>query len=546
MNEKLNEALNEISDKYLEEAAKPKKKRGFYWLGAVAAVLVIAILAGILGNFPRLPNEPTPPVLQNPTDGGIRPGKPVPMDPTMPSNPQITNPPPFEDPTEPPAPPDIQAPTDPEYPEPPMDPTDPVGGTPPAFNPGYPGIGLLAAPRYPKMEKYPQGETGDYAAWRDSQKEQYDQPAGYADSLNRFFADSVQLFLQGEGNQAYSPVNVYMAMAMLAECAECNSRQQILELFGAESIEALRQQASYVWNAHYCDDGLTTLLMANSLWLEDAYTFRQTTVDTLASDYYASSYHGDLGTEEMNERLRQWLNANTGDLLTEQSQNIKLDPETVMALASTIYFSTKWEDGFWGGNTKPAVFHNPNGDQTIWFMNSYFGGEQYFRADNFGAMSLDMYGNNKMWLILPDAGSTTGDLLESGDFVTMLQNPSAWNDKGLYDVYLSLPKFDVADQTDLVKGMQKLGITDIFDRNKANLSGLVADAAPYVGKIDHAVRVAVDEEGCVAAAYTVIQAPGSAMPVDYEDIYFTLDRPFIFVITSRDGLPLFAGTVAEP
>ena len=529
MNEKLNEALNEISDKHLEEAAKPRKKRSFYWLGAVAAILVIAILAGILGNFPRLPNKPTPPVLQNPTDGGIRPGKPVPMDPTMPSNPQITNPPPLEDPT-----------------EPPMDPTDPTEGTPPSFNPNSPSIGLLASPRYPKMEKYPQSETGDYAAWRESQKEQYDQPAGYAESLNRFFADSIQLFLQGEGNQAYSPVNVYMAMAMLAECAEGNSRQQILDLFGADSIEALRQQASYVWNAHYCDDGLTTLLMANSLWLDDAYSFRQVTVDRLASDYYASTYHGNLGTEEMNQCLRQWLNANTGDLLTEQSQNIKLDPETVMALASTIYFSTKWEDGFWDGNTKPAVFHNPNGDQTIWFMNRCCGGKQYFRADNFGAMSLNMEGNNQMWLILPDAGSTTDDLLESGDFVTMLQNPSAWNDKGLYDVYLSLPKFDVADQTDLVKGMQKLGITDVFDRNKANLSGLVADAAPYVGKIDHAVRVAVDEEGCIAAAYTVIQAPESAMPVDYEDIYFTLDRPFIFVITSRDGLPLFAGTVAEP
>ena len=49
MNEKLNEALNEISDKYLEEAAKPKKKRGFYWLGAVAAILAVAILAGVFG-----------------------------------------------------------------------------------------------------------------------------------------------------------------------------------------------------------------------------------------------------------------------------------------------------------------------------------------------------------------------------------------------------------------------------------------------------------------------------------------------------------------
>lgn len=531
MNEKLNEVLEQIDDTYLEEAAKNKTRKSFYWFGAVAAILVIAILAGIFGNLSRIPDSTEPPILQEQT-------KPTgestdPIEPTQaPTVPPMTDPPATTPPTT--DPPETQLPT------------MPTEAESPEFDPGNPSIGLLAAPRYPKMEKYPQGENESYNAWWESQMEQYDQPRGYADSLDTFFADSIALLLQGEGNQVYSPVNVYMALAMLAECAEGNSRQQILELFGAESIEALRQQASYVWNAHYCDDGLTTLLMANSLWLDDAYSFRQVTVDTLASDYYASTYHGNLGTEEMNQCLRQWLNTNTGDLLTEQSQNTKLEPDTVLALASTIYFSAQWEGRFWDGNTKPAVFHNPNGDQTVWFMNRYFGGEQYFRADNFGAMSLDMCGNNKMWLILPDAGSTTDDLLESGDFVTMLQNPSAWNDKGLYDVYLSLPKFDVADQTDLVKGMQKLGITDVFDRNKANLSGLVADAAPYVGKIDHAVRVAVDEEGCVAAAYTVIQAPDSGMPKEYEDIYFTLDRPFIFVITSRDGLPLFAGTVAEP
>lgn len=556
MNEKLNEALEQIRDEYVEEAAKPRKKRSFYWLGAVAAILVVAILAGILGNFPRLPNEPAPPVLQKPTDSSTRPPKPGATDPNVPSNPQITDPPPLESPPEPPTSPDIQephdptdpaAPTDPESPEPPMDPTDPVGGTPPAFDPGNPSIGLLAAPHYPKMEKYPQGDNGSYSAWWESQKEQYDQPRGYADSLDRFFADSIRLFLQGEGNQAYSPVNVYMAMAMLAECTDGSSRQQILDLFGADSIESLRQQASYVWNAHYCDDGLTTLLMANSLWLDDAYTFRQVTVDRLASDYYASTYHGDLGTEEMNQCLRQWLNANTGDLLTEQSQNTKLEPDTVLALASTIYFSAQWEERFWDENTKNATFRSPAGDQIVPFMNRTFGGRQYFWGDNFGAMSLDMCGNNKMWLILPDEGSTTDDLLESGDFVTMLQNPSAWNDTGLYDVHLSLPKFDVADQTDLVEGMQKLGITEACDPKKADFSALVTNSDAYVDKIDHAVRVAVNENGCTAAAYTVILVPpGSAPPKELEEIPFTLDRPFIFVITSRDGLPLFAGTVAEP
>ena len=48
------------------------------------------------------------------------------------------------------------------------------------------------------------------------------------------------MFLGGkEGeNAAYSPVNVYMALAMLAELTDGASRQQILDLLGSDSLEA--------------------------------------------------------------------------------------------------------------------------------------------------------------------------------------------------------------------------------------------------------------------------------------------------------------------
>ena len=61
----------------------------------------------------------------------------------------------------------------------------------------------------------------------------------------------------------------------------------------------------------------------------------------------------------------------------------------------------------------------------------------------------------------------------------------------------------------------------------------------------HAVRVAIDEEGVTAAAYTVMMAAGAAMPPE-EEIDFRLDRPFLFVITSPDNLPMFVGVVNDP
>ena len=67
----------------------------------------------------------------------------------------------------------------------------------------------------------------------------------------------------------------------------------------------------------------------------------------------------------------------------------------------------------------------------------------------------------------------------------------------------------------------------------------------YVSQARHAARVVIDEEGVTAAAYTVMAASGSSMPPD-EEIDFVLDRPFLFVLTGTDGVPLFVGVVNQP
>lgn len=295
---KNNETLHalEYIDADLIEAAEaaPKKRPARpYWFAAIAAILVLAIGLGILFGGSGAPTIPTdPPQLGSiPTTG-----------PYIPTNPPLSY--------------------------------------------------LLAEPVYPLMAAFPKEDdyanlkdfNQAYTAWKNSQQQQYDQPQGYADSLRNFFHSSIAQFLQGDGNTAYSPVNVYMAMAMLAETTGGNSRQQILDLFGLDSLAELRKQARHVWNAHYCADGQTDLLLGNALWLDDAYSFKKDAADLLAKYYYASSFHGDLGTEGMNELLRSWLNKNTGGLMKDQAENVELSPYAAFALTSTVYFTAAWED----------------------------------------------------------------------------------------------------------------------------------------------------------------------------------------------------------
>ena len=84
------------------------------------------------------------------------------------------------------------------------------------------------------MAAYPdEAELGDdydalmdaFEAWQADIDRQSDQPAGYADGLEPYLCESARTFLSGTGdeNRAYSPLNVYMALAMLAETAEPRS-----------------------------------------------------------------------------------------------------------------------------------------------------------------------------------------------------------------------------------------------------------------------------------------------------------------------------------
>ena len=67
----------------------------------------------------------------------------------------------------------------------------------------------------------------------------------------------------------------------------------------------------------------------------------------------------------------------------------------------------------------------------------------------------------------------------------------------------------------------------------------------YTSFYQHQSRVTIDEDGCTAVAYTVLLTDGAAPPPE-DEVDFVADRPFLFVISYEDDLPLFAGVVNQP
>lgn len=372
----------------------------------------------------------------------------------------------------------------------------------------------------------------------------YGEVNGYMDGLSQFWAASMRQILSGsDGNQAFSPANLYMALSAVAELTGGDG--QILQVLGENTLADLQDHTGKIWNVCYQDEGNKTLL-ANSLWLDDGLSYNQDVMDRLAQHHYTSVYQGDIGSALTNNAISAWLNEHTGNMLKDSTDSIRLDPSTIFALYSTVYFQAKWSEEFQTSNNTDGIFHSPQGDTGCTYMNKKLLNTFYYWGEDFAAVSLQMKDGSRMWLILPDEDKDAAQVLASGEYMDMLLNEQYEKQKYM-KVNLSLPKFDIRSGGNLAEDLKAMGITDVFNPNTGAFSGAFPgfDGPIWLDAVNQATRVAIDEKGVTAANYLELPVPGSTAPPE-EIIDFILDRPFLFVVTNFADVPLFAGLVNQP
>lgn len=117
--------------------------------------------------------------------------------------------------------------------------------------------------------------------------------------------------------------------------------------------------------------------------------------------------------------------------------------------------------------------------------------------------------------------------------------------------YIPMFKFDY--ELALKDDLGKLGITDVFDKDKADLSNLSSSNA-FIDKVAHKANIEFSNDGIKAGAVTALTGKGSAgcgfdyqYDVPVEKIDLTFDNPYMFIIRDKDtGEVWFSGTVYEP
>ena len=360
-------------------------------------------------------------------------------------------------------------------------------------------------------------------------KEQY---RTAAKKLSAFFDKLTQKLIDGKENAVVSPVNIYMALSLLAECTDGSSRQQILDVIGVQSIEELREQSKILWLYNSRDDEHGRSMLANSVWLSSGLPVKEACAEHLKKDHYASAFAGDFGDEKYINALKQWLSDMTNGLLDNSINGLVIPPDTAIALASTLYYKARWytayeetEEGKFDG--EPCVFNKKVNDNRI------------YKGKGFTAYAESLSDNNRMWFFLPDKNKTVDDVLKTG-VISYINNDSFGIE---YEVTVRMPDFDISLNGSIKDALRDIGISECMT-DKADFSALTDDSL-FLSDVIHACRVKADKDGVEGAAFTVMDlaasAPFELLKLKYD---FTLDRPFVFMVENA-GVPLFTGVVNE-
>ncbi|MBR3414827.1 hypothetical protein IKG73_02305 [Candidatus Saccharibacteria bacterium] len=118
----------------------------------------------------------------------------------------------------------------------------------------------------------------------------------------------------------------------------------------------------------------------------------------------------------------------------------------------------------------------------------------------------------------------------------------------------NIPLFHYNSELQLMKDLKDLGVEDVFDQEKADLSNL-ATGSSFISDAIHVADIDFSNNGIKAAAVTLMAGLGATgaphfehlWEVPVEEIDLTFDKPFIFLIRDKaTGEVWFTGAVYEP
>lgn len=328
------------------------------------------------------------------------------------------------------------------------------------------------------------------------------------------------------------------------------------------------------------------LRIANALWGEKSYAFKQSYLDTIHRFYHSGFFPVDFkkDSEGARKRINAWVEEQTHNRIQDILPPGALDELMRLVLTNAIYFKGEWAKVFPQSATKDDDFLLGGGKKQRVPMMAYSGmkGARYaaFQGDVqfFDTPQRIKLGENDPKNLYPgDRGFQMLELPYKGGEVSMVvlvprsadglaelekklnsDRLQGWIGKmANREVHVFLPKFKLETNYSMADTLKGMGMIRAFvnplDPKGAQFDGMSTSSDPaqklFISKVLHKAFVEVNEKGTEAAAATaVMMAAAEAAPtsVPFTPV-FKADRPFLFLIRDvKTGSILFLGRMTNP
>ena len=319
------------------------------------------------------------------------------------------------------------------------------------------------------------------------------------------------------------------------------TRDEIAAALGSADVAATAEQCGKLMRL-LATDPQSDVRLANSVWMRPDAQFEQPFVDAMRDQFYASLFLADFGTDTADKAMAQWIADNTEGTLnpTFESQEGQL-----LSLIDTVYFKSEWAKAFDAEATEPGMFAAEGGAMQAAFMAQRLDRPQEIRqTETYTRASLGFMDGSEMTFVLPAEGKGVQDLLADG---ALLEEAFAGETTGEAFVTYRVPKFGFDSSYGLIPALERLGITAAFG-DWADFSNLSRTPA-YVSSVAQESHIGLDENGVEASAYTkvdIMEMSALPDPSVIGELELNLNRPFLYEIRTRQGIPLFIGVCTQP
>lgn len=365
------------------------------------------------------------------------------------------------------------------------------------------------------------------------------------------FADKLNAQMPADKNYMFSPLSVKMALALAANGAEGDTKNEILNTLGVKNLDEFNTLSKDLIK-RYSQTDILSLNIANSIWINKDKTTQNFSKNfkNIATEYYNADVKTVDNKNAVGE-INSWVKDKTKGKIPQIIDNA--DNFWAM-LINAIYFKGAWENEFSTSLTKPDEFTNADGtkiqtdfmNKTSWISYSetksakiielpyknrvykFSDSGEHIGTDSFDDLDVSMY------LMLADSGINAERELDT-----------AINGKSFERTYtkLSMPKFKIEYSEHLNDTLKNIGIKTAFDTKTARFEKMFDLGNMWFTDTIHKTFISVDEKGTEAAAVTSIGMGGSALPP--EPIELKFNKPFYFAIRDNtSGEILFMGRYA--